>query len=118
MLTPRAGPDTDGPDPDADVRGVWADTFGCSISGMFTPNSSLGDACQSNCLDDPDNRTPAQPYQTPYWGRWANGARSRHPGGVNLTRADGSVHFAADSVDLAVWQASFSMDGGGIVDGE
>jgi prepilin-type N-terminal cleavage/methylation domain-containing protein/prepilin-type processing-associated H-X9-DG protein len=32
-------------------------------------------------------------------------ARSRHPGGVNASRCDGSVAFYNDDVDLAVWRA-------------
>ncbi len=39
-------------------------------------------------------------------------ARSRHPGGVNVLLVDGSGHFAADTIDLAVWQALATRDGG------
>ena len=35
-------------------------------------------------------------------------ARSRHPGGVNLVMADGSVSFIDNGVALAVWQAMAS----------
>jgi prepilin-type N-terminal cleavage/methylation domain-containing protein/prepilin-type processing-associated H-X9-DG protein len=38
-------------------------------------------------------------------------ARSRHPGGVNLLLADGSVRFVADSVDLATWHGLGSRAG-------
>ena len=37
--------------------------------------------------------------------------RSRHPGGVNVCMADGSVHFVQDTIDLALWQALISADG-------
>jgi len=114
LLTAIAGVDTDSTG-DFDVRGFWSNSFGCMFSGMFTPNSSLGDACQSNCKNDPANGTPAQPYATPYWGHWANAARSRHPGGVNVCMADGSVHFVQDTIHLALWQDLISIDGGEVV---
>ena len=108
MLTDKSSTVTD---PDVDIRGLWSDTFGCGFSGKLSPNSSLGDECQSNCRDDPAHGTPVQPYQKPYWGHWANGARSRHPGGVNVCRADGSVHFVMETIDLALWQSMISIDG-------
>jgi prepilin-type processing-associated H-X9-DG protein len=100
---------------DADIRGLWTDTFGCSFSGTFLPNSSLGDECQGNCKNDPQDGTPAQPYQQPYWGHWANAARSRHPGGVNLCLADGSTHFVSETIQLALWQALISANGAELV---
>jgi prepilin-type N-terminal cleavage/methylation domain-containing protein/prepilin-type processing-associated H-X9-DG protein len=42
----------------------------------------------------------------------ATTASSRHPGGVNLSMADASVHFASDSVDINVWWAIGSRNGG------
>jgi prepilin-type processing-associated H-X9-DG protein len=32
-------------------------------------------------------------------------ANSRHPSGVNVTLADGSVRFVKSSVDLGTWRA-------------
>lgn len=43
-------------------------------------------------------------------------ARSYHPGGVNCVMMDGSGHFVADEIDLNVWQALGSRDGGEVVD--
>ena len=39
-------------------------------------------------------------------------ARSRHPGGANVLFGDGSVHFAKNSVNPAVWAATGSRAGG------
>ncbi len=39
-------------------------------------------------------------------------ARSRHPGGVNVTTGDGGVHFVSDSIDITVWQAYGTIAGG------
>jgi prepilin-type N-terminal cleavage/methylation domain-containing protein/prepilin-type processing-associated H-X9-DG protein len=41
-------------------------------------------------------------------------ARSRHPGGVNASRCDGSVAFYNDDVDLAVWRALTSAWAGDV----
>lgn len=38
-------------------------------------------------------------------------SRSFHPAGVNTARADGSVHFAANSIDLFTWQSLATRDG-------
>jgi prepilin-type N-terminal cleavage/methylation domain-containing protein/prepilin-type processing-associated H-X9-DG protein len=42
-------------------------------------------------------------------------ASSRHPGGVNLLMADGSVHFIKKTISLPVWQALGTVAGGEIV---
>jgi len=39
-------------------------------------------------------------------------ARSKHTGGVNATMGDGSVRFVSDSIDLAIWRAVGTRDGG------
>jgi hypothetical protein len=41
----------------------------------------------------------------------ATTASSRHPGGVNLTTADGSTHFVNDDIDRLVWSALGSRNG-------
>ncbi len=42
-------------------------------------------------------------------------ANSRHPGGVNVAMADGSVRFVKDTVNLAAWRALGTRNGGEIV---
>lgn len=42
-------------------------------------------------------------------------SRSAHPGGVNSSRMDGSVHFTADSIDLVIWRAMATREGGEVV---
>ena len=39
-------------------------------------------------------------------------ATSYHPGGVNVVLLDGAVRFVTDSVDLALWRAAATRDGG------
>ncbi|PQO29013.1 DUF1559 domain-containing protein [Blastopirellula marina] len=38
-------------------------------------------------------------------------ARSFHPGGANACYVDGSVHFVAETVDLALWRAAWTRSG-------
>lgn len=45
-------------------------------------------------------------------------ARSSHPGGVSSLFGDGSVRFVRDSVNLAVWQALGTRNGGEVIDAE
>ena len=39
-------------------------------------------------------------------------ARSKHPGGVNASRCDGSVDFILDTVELAIWDEMCSAASG------
>jgi prepilin-type processing-associated H-X9-DG protein len=43
-------------------------------------------------------------------------ATSRHPGGVNLITADGSVRFIKESIDARVWTALGTIAGGEAID--
>jgi prepilin-type N-terminal cleavage/methylation domain-containing protein/prepilin-type processing-associated H-X9-DG protein len=107
-----ASSSTVGVDPNADLRGIWFDIFGSAFSGKLSPNSSQGDECICCCTDDPAHGTPAkQPFEWLYWGSWTNAARSRHPGGVNVCMADGSVHFVENTIDISLWQSLISADG-------
>jgi prepilin-type N-terminal cleavage/methylation domain-containing protein/prepilin-type processing-associated H-X9-DG protein len=47
-------------------------------------------------------------------GNWQNNEsfRSRHPGGLQFATADGSVHFINDTIDLAVYRALATINGG------
>lgn len=49
-------------------------------------------------------------------GRILNTASSHHTGGVNLTMCDGSVTFVSDNVDIQVWRAAGTRNGGEAVD--
>jgi prepilin-type processing-associated H-X9-DG protein len=42
----------------------------------------------------------------------ATTATSRHPGGVNVCFGDGSVRFVNDGLEVAIWRAMGSRNGG------
>jgi prepilin-type processing-associated H-X9-DG protein len=69
--------------------------FRCTLyNHYYTPNSKIPD-----CLGvtfDPD---PARLYTGYGWRT----ARSRHPGGVQLGLADGSVRFISNTIDAPTW---------------
>jgi prepilin-type processing-associated H-X9-DG protein len=100
-----------------DLRGVhWIDMPGCSqLYTQAAPNSAI-----------PDLVNPSKVFCPPSYNRpelnlpCAGGglkdltatSRSRHPGGVNVLMADGSVEFVYQTIDLAIWQAMGSIEGG------
>ncbi len=74
---------------------------------LLTPNTSSPDIIANGWFQvTNDPRMPAAAG-----ANQRNAARSRHTGGVNTVRCDGSVGFVSDSVNLAIWQAMGSMDG-------
>jgi len=57
------------------------------------------------------NRPDCIVYHNPGW----KAARSFHPGGVNLLFCDGHVAFAKDTVNLNVWRAISTRNGGEVI---
>ncbi len=51
-------------------------------------------------------------------GQLAETATSRHPGGVNLLTADGSVRFVKQTIAPATWKAMATIAGGEVVNPE
>jgi prepilin-type processing-associated H-X9-DG protein len=95
---------------------------GAFFSTFNTPNTSAQDRIWGPCPQQQNDIT----YKAPcLWlggpnrppGNSANNqrqahaaARSRHPGGVNVGLADGSVRFSSNSTSAAVWRALGTMD--------
>ncbi|HEX3999403.1 MAG TPA: DUF1559 domain-containing protein [Pirellulales bacterium] len=118
-----------------DCRGVWAMSGACPSS--LWADGYIGDDNGPNCTqqwaDDVDACTDIESAMgsqsqlivlnmacsTGNWPNWQQTARSLHPGGVNVTFCDGSVHFIVDNVEkgtssssLGVWdKLSLSNDG-------
>ena len=100
-----------------DARGVhWIDIPG--MSQLYThaaPNSARPDVFNPSArfcppsYNRPDLNLPCTGGSV---SEMTAASRSRHPGGVNVLNADGSVHFVSQNIDLATWQAMGSIYGG------
>ena len=64
--------------------------------------------------DRPELNLPCRKGPNPPFTNTA-AARSLHPGGVNVLRADGSVHFVGDIIDIKVWRHLASIQGNEVV---
>ncbi len=66
-----------------------------------------------NTLAPPNWKYPACSVSNSYGAaRGVYPARSRHPGGVNHGVADASVRFVSETIELGVYHALGSRDGG------
>jgi prepilin-type processing-associated H-X9-DG protein/prepilin-type N-terminal cleavage/methylation domain-containing protein len=74
---------------------MWGREHTTTVNGWHTPNSRIPDVTGH--------------------GRGWMGARSYHPGGVNVAFADGHVQFVRDAVDPVVWRGTFSRNGGEVL---
>jgi prepilin-type N-terminal cleavage/methylation domain-containing protein/prepilin-type processing-associated H-X9-DG protein len=94
----------------ADLRGFswWGDAAGYET--YLAPNSPLPDVMTS--IDYCNNQAPNPPctVSTPALTD-TYAARSRHPGGVQVALADGSVKFIKNAISLPVWQALSTTQG-------
>jgi prepilin-type N-terminal cleavage/methylation domain-containing protein/prepilin-type processing-associated H-X9-DG protein len=106
--------------PSGDFRGhIWHDATSSSPShcpNIFMtingPNSTVPDNALCGTIPNTD---PLMPCTNGSSTDRQNVARSRHPGGVNATMADGSVRFASKSINLTAWKAMGSMDAGDVI---
>lgn len=105
VITTTEMPNWGGP-----ISDITAALGGNTFNGWLPPNSPVPDASARGCPDPANyNGIPgctqvgggisgdAKP------GQYA--ARSKHVGGVNVARCDGSTHFVSDDIDLlSVWR--------------
>jgi hypothetical protein len=106
----RSGSDTTKSE---DIRGTWVSPSmgGSTYSHWTRPNATVPDVINA-CEDDPTD-IPAgsllvcteQPPRGQSAGNTYAAARSQHNGGVVAGRADGSVGFYANDVDMIIWLA-------------
>jgi prepilin-type N-terminal cleavage/methylation domain-containing protein/prepilin-type processing-associated H-X9-DG protein len=99
-----------------DFRGViWSDWQGQSqIYTRLAPNSSAPDLFnpESHCYNRPDFNLPCAGSSVE---ETTAASRSRHPGGVNILLADGSVRFIDENINLATWRALASINGAEVI---
>ena len=93
-----------------DLRGFswWGDA--ATYEAFSTPNSSFPDVLFSPlyCI----NQSPNPPCTTATTALpEVYAARSRHPGGVNVAMADGSVHFIKNSISIQTWRGMSTTAG-------
>lgn len=88
-----------------DLRGFAWWGSGSHFETNLPPNSNQPDVVeqQQYCV----NQAPNPPCVGPTTGNPQNvGARSRHPGGVQVALCDGSVRFVTNSIALDTWRAA------------
>ena len=103
-----------------DSRGwFWTNQAGGQIIFAWsTPNSSSPDR-SSGCdtfygnTNLPEMNLPCVSHPGNLFVRTAT-SRSRHSGGVNVALCDGSVHFIDEGIDVLIWRAMGTIDGGEI----
>jgi hypothetical protein len=109
----------------SDGRGawVWPGMGGSAYTAKFPPNSYQTDvvpACGPTMTLGEYGKAGTDPRGcvSKFTGGdvWAS-ARSNHSGGVVVGMADGSTHFITDDVELAIWRAMATRDGGDISSG-
>jgi prepilin-type N-terminal cleavage/methylation domain-containing protein len=93
----------------SDLRGFtwWAP--GAQFTTVYPPNTSSPDIVTQNCNNQPAQGLPC----VNNGGSWnIQAARSRHTGGVQAVMGDGSVRFVQQSIDINVWRATSTTQGG------
>jgi len=95
-----------------DVRGRMWNTIhaGTTFSTLAPPNSTVGDNPQGYCVSIPGVPCGAQSVTNAFVL-----ARSRHTGGVNVCRADGSVQFVTNSISPNSWLWMGTRSGGEVI---
>jgi prepilin-type N-terminal cleavage/methylation domain-containing protein/prepilin-type processing-associated H-X9-DG protein len=97
-----------------DLRGYSWWGYAAGFESQLPPNSSQPDIMQGSGYCDttvPSNppcaaATSSQPMTM--------AARSRHPGGVQASHCDGSVTFYSENIELDVWRALSTAQGGDV----
>jgi prepilin-type N-terminal cleavage/methylation domain-containing protein len=102
-------------DPEESMRGSYWYDFpgGAWIFTFVGPNSPVPDNLRISSCPAPANRPDLNLPCVPVNGatEWV-ASRSRHPGGVQVTMCDASVHFIAQNIGLTEWRALGSIGSG------
>lgn len=100
----------------SDLRGFtwWGDASG--FTTYLAPNSPLPDRIYTAgyCNNMPRQNLPCAVSGGSTPTMFAS--RSRHPGGVQVAMADGSARFVTTMVDISIWRAMSTAQGGDVVE--
>ncbi len=113
-----------------DIRGAWmyaSSNYICGGEPSYrSPRIQIGP--NGNALDDSKMDRPGvcgyagEPDRhlrcVSGGSRGFQTARSRHPGGVHVTLADGSIRFISESIILPVWLNLLAMQDGEVIPGD
>ncbi|WP_254507755.1 DUF1559 family PulG-like putative transporter [Anatilimnocola floriformis] len=99
---------------------IYGNIGGALFNSTLTPNSTIADQVYGPCPAAAGDTRYRAPCATLGGSAWfqpsAQGAhaaaRSFHPAGVVVSLADGSTRFVMDSVDVLIWRAAGTRDGG------
>jgi prepilin-type N-terminal cleavage/methylation domain-containing protein/prepilin-type processing-associated H-X9-DG protein len=101
---------------DSSIRGFtwWGDA--ATFETWLAPNSPLPDMTQGYCSTIfPKIALPNPPCANTSVQGPTYGSRSRHPGGVNTLFCDGSVKFIKNSININIWRALSTTQGGEVI---
>jgi prepilin-type processing-associated H-X9-DG protein len=97
------------------VRGLtWWGTHWAGFEAWTGPNSSTPDFVDGGGICWVDGNPPNAPAVVASATAY-EAARSRHTGGVNVARCDGSITFITNSIDLNTWRALSTAWGSEVV---
>jgi prepilin-type N-terminal cleavage/methylation domain-containing protein/prepilin-type processing-associated H-X9-DG protein len=99
--------------PNHDLRGYSWYAYGAGFSGFLTPNTTQPDWEFNVSYCNVTGTNP--PCITGLNGQVILAARSRHPGGVNVSFCDGSVKFIKNTVNPLTYMALSSTKGGEVI---
>lgn len=99
---------------------IYGNIGGALFNATLPPNSTVADQVIGPCPQSagdtrykaPCNSVGGSAWYTPSAATAHAAARSFHPVGAVVSFADGSTRFVSNSVDLNVWRAAGTRDGG------
>lgn len=116
-----------------DCRGCWGLALGAHFGAMANSKNTPAEVNISppNARTDSEGGQSRHRDSTPFCdnnlrgelhcndrsgeGTGSTVARSRHPGGVHVSLADGSARFVSENIDLLVWRSLLTIKGGDLV---
>lgn len=96
-----------------DLRGLVWYSYDAAFTTYKGPNSNTPDAMNAGCVDNPEKNLPCTTATTSNPDNIS--ARSRHPGGVQVTLGDGSARFISENIDLDTWRALSTTQGSEVI---